>query len=60
MKTKVFIDISPAKDKKVCSNCKHFSRFGVVSGLCMLSRRNNRAYVVSELYYCKSFERVAE
>jgi len=30
-----FIDIAPKGDKKVCSNCKHFSTFGVVTGVCM-------------------------
>ena len=57
MKTEVFIDISPPKNKKLCSNCKHFSRFGVVSGLCMLSRRNNAAFVVNENWICGSFKK---
>ena len=56
-KTKVFIDISPAKNKRVCSNCIHFNRFGVVSGLCMLTRRNKAAYTMPENGYYKSFEK---
>lgn len=33
--SKVFIDIAPSKDKKVCGNCKHLIIWGVSTGMCM-------------------------
>ena len=29
-----FTDISPSKEKKVCQNCKYFSKWGVHAGNC--------------------------
>lgn len=28
------IDISPSRNKKVCQNCTHFSKYGVHLGYC--------------------------
>lgn len=36
----VFIDIAPAKDKRVCNNCKNFDLYGVVTGYCKLKKRD--------------------
>ncbi len=51
----VFIEISPAKDKIVCSNCNYFSRFGVVSGLCLRSTTKRGSLVMNERDTCKGF-----
>lgn len=36
--TQTFIEISPAKGREVCSNCKHFLHWGVVIGDCILEQ----------------------
>jgi len=38
MQIKSFIDIAPAKEKKVCGNCISFRLHGVVSGSCTRSK----------------------
>lgn len=36
MKTVGFIEVSPAKNEKVCGNCMYFYKWGVHSGLCSI------------------------
>jgi len=36
MNQKVFIDVSPGKDKKCCQNCIQFGKFGVHLGWCAI------------------------
>lgn len=36
MKTQAFIEIAPAKTKKVCNNCFYFRLWGVATGRCIL------------------------
>ena len=56
MKTEVFIDISPAKNKRVCSNCLHWRRWGVATGLCNV---NNKGRNRTQGYTCKYFDKLA-
>ena len=50
---KTFLDISPAKDKKVCQNCEYFYKFGVHLGIC-----HNRKHHTEKLDHqtCNRFE----
>jgi hypothetical protein len=52
---KVFIEISPSKDQKVCGNCEYFYQWGVVNGQCLrpkLRGNNNR----TETQTCRYFK----
>jgi hypothetical protein len=51
--TKVFIDISPKKELKVCGNCRHFIKWGVHSGNCWIQHGKDK----SEYNSCKKFKK---
>ena len=54
---KIFTEISPEKNKKVCSNCKYFERWGVATGTC--SRPNLRGNNTrSETQTCYKFKKI--
>ena len=54
---KIFVDISPSSDKRVCSNCESFYRWGVHTGTCNLAIQNDKDNEnVSENHYCEGFE----
>jgi len=54
MTTQSFIDISPSKEKKVCENCKHFSKWGVHTGTCY---NRKKATTKGDYQTCKKFEK---
>jgi len=51
----VHIDISPSKEKRVCQNCKLFSKWGVHLGYC--SKLKARITERLDWETCKKFER---
>ena len=54
MEIKVFIDMAPAKTKKVCGNCKYWIQWGVSTGVCT----NRKTCCPDKMNYqtCKKFE----
>ena len=54
---RTFVDISPSTDKRVCSNCESFSRWGVFTGICNLAIQNDKDNEdVDENHCCAGFE----
>ena len=51
MSSHFFIDIAPAKSKRVCNNCKNFDLAGVVTGYCRLKKKEKCNY-----QYCKAID----
>jgi hypothetical protein len=52
--SKIFIDILPSEDKKVCSNCAKWSRWGVQTGQCVSGKNKNQSDT------CKKFEKISD
>ena len=49
MKTETFIDIAPAKNKRVCSNCLSWFKWGTQTGTCDVTNENTNQ-IFSECY----------
>lgn len=50
----IHIDISPNKKRKVCQNCKYFSKWGVHMGVCSKPKARIADRMDNET--CKKFE----
>ena len=48
---KVFAEISPEKDKNVCSNCSYWFGWGVSTGMCVKKKHDT-----NQGYSCNDFE----
>lgn len=51
MTIQVFIDIAPAKSKRVCNNSKNFDLTGIGTGYCRLKKKIKCNY-----QYCKEID----